>query len=59
MKGSEALALALLRSADRCYTVSGYPISDLAASAGAAITVNKRLRSSMPSATLSPGGGPL
>lgn len=42
MKGSEALALALLRSADRCYTVSGYPISDLAASAGAAITVNEK-----------------
>lgn len=27
MKGVEALALALQRSADCCYTVPGYPIS--------------------------------
>lgn len=42
MKGAEALARALLRSADRCYTVPGYPVSDLAASAGAAIVVNEK-----------------
>ena len=42
MKGTEELALALLRSADRCYTVPGYPVSDLAASAGAAIVVNEK-----------------
>ncbi len=43
MKGTEALALAILRSADRCYAVPGYPVSDLAASAGAAITVNEKV----------------
>lgn len=42
MKGTEALRRALLRSADRCYTVPGYPVSDLAASAGAAIVVNEK-----------------
>jgi len=42
MKGTEALARALLRSADRCYTVPGYPVSDLAASVGAAIVVNEK-----------------
>jgi len=42
MKGTEALALALLRSADRCYTVPGYPVTDLAASTGAAITINEK-----------------
>lgn len=43
MKGTEALALAILRSADRCYAVPGYPVSELAASAGAAITVNEKV----------------
>lgn len=42
MKGTEALALAILGSADRCYAVPGYPVSVLAASAGAAITVNEK-----------------
>ncbi len=42
MKGTEALGLALLRSADRCYTVPGYPVSDLAASTGAAIAINEK-----------------
>jgi len=43
MKGTEALALALLRSADRCYAVPGYPVSELAASAGATITINEKV----------------
>ncbi len=43
MKGTEALALAILRSADRCYTVPGYPVSGLAARAGAVITVNEKV----------------
>ncbi len=43
MKGAEALALALRRSADRCYTVPGYPISGLAAAAGATITTNEKV----------------
>ncbi|WP_292520096.1 thiamine pyrophosphate-dependent enzyme [Methanoculleus sp.] len=42
MKGTEALALAILRAADRCYAVPGYPVSGLAASAGAAITINEK-----------------
>ena len=42
MKGAAALALALLQSADCCYTVPGYPISEVAASAGAAITINEK-----------------
>jgi indolepyruvate ferredoxin oxidoreductase alpha subunit len=43
MKGVEALALALQRSADCCYTVPGYPISELAAAVGATITVNEKV----------------
>jgi indolepyruvate ferredoxin oxidoreductase alpha subunit len=43
MKGTEALALALLRSADRCYAVPGYPVSEIAARAGATITVNEKV----------------
>ena len=42
MRGEEALAVALRRSADRFYTVPGYPISGLAERAGAAITVNEK-----------------
>jgi len=43
MKGTEAFALALLRSADRCYAVPGYPVTELAALAGAAITTNEKV----------------
>jgi TPP-dependent indolepyruvate ferredoxin oxidoreductase alpha subunit len=43
MKGEEALARAILRSADRCYTVPGYPVSDLAGRVGAAITANEKV----------------
>ncbi|MDV2481604.1 indolepyruvate ferredoxin oxidoreductase [Methanoculleus sp. Wushi-C6] len=43
MKGTEALALAILRAADRCYAVPGYPVTDLVASAGAALTVNEKV----------------
>lgn len=43
MKGTEALALALLRSADRCYAVPGYPVSEIAARVGAVITVNEKV----------------
>ena len=42
MMGTEALARAIRQSADRCYTVPGYPVSDLAASAGAAIAINEK-----------------
>ena len=43
MKGMEALALALRRSADRCYAVPGYPVSGLAERAGAVLTVNEKV----------------
>ncbi|MFA7070990.1 MAG: thiamine pyrophosphate-dependent enzyme [Methanoculleus sp.] len=43
MKGTEALALALRRSADRWYAVPGYPVSGLAAATGAAITTNEKV----------------
>ncbi|MCK9276913.1 MAG: thiamine pyrophosphate-dependent enzyme [Methanoculleus sp.] len=43
MKGTEALALALRLSADRCYAVPGYPVSGLAATTGAAITINEKV----------------
>ncbi|MCM2465623.1 thiamine pyrophosphate-dependent enzyme [Methanoculleus oceani] len=43
MKGTEALARAILRSADRCYAVPGYPVSGIAASAGAVIPVNEKV----------------
>ena len=43
MKGTEALALALRRSADRCYAVPGYPVSGIAAATGAAITTNEKV----------------
>ena len=43
MKGTEALAMALQQSADRCYAVPGYPISGLAARVGAAITTNEKV----------------
>jgi len=42
MKGTEALALAILRSADRCYAVPGYPVSEIAARVGATIPVNEK-----------------
>lgn len=43
MKGIEALAMAIHRSADRCYAVPGYPISGLAAATGAVITINEKV----------------
>ncbi|NLA37924.1 MAG: indolepyruvate ferredoxin oxidoreductase [Methanomicrobiales archaeon] len=43
MKGAEALALALRRSADRFYTVPGYPVSGLAAATGALLTTNEKV----------------
>jgi TPP-dependent indolepyruvate ferredoxin oxidoreductase alpha subunit len=42
MKGTEALARAIRQSADRCYAVPGYPVSVLAASAGALNTINEK-----------------
>ncbi|WP_214019321.1 thiamine pyrophosphate-dependent enzyme [Methanoculleus sp.] len=43
MKGTEALALALRQSADHCYAVPGYPASEVAARAGALITINEKV----------------
>ncbi len=43
MKGDAALASALRRSADRFYTVPGYPISGLAALLDAEIAVNEKV----------------
>jgi indolepyruvate ferredoxin oxidoreductase, alpha subunit len=43
MKGREMLATALLRSADRFYTVPGYPVSEIGAMLGAAVTVNEKV----------------
>lgn len=42
MKGTEALSRAIRQSADRCYAVPGYPVSVLAASAGALNTINEK-----------------
>ncbi|ABN56565.1 MULTISPECIES: thiamine pyrophosphate-dependent enzyme [Methanoculleus] len=42
MKGAEALARAIRQSADRCYAVPGYPVSEVAALAGALNTVNEK-----------------
>lgn len=43
MKGTEALALALRRSADRCYAVPGYPVSGVVAATGATLTTNEKV----------------
>lgn len=42
MKGTEALARAIRQSADRCYAVPGYPVSEVAALARALNTVNEK-----------------
>jgi len=43
MRGVEALALALRRSADCWYAVPGYPVSELAAATGALLTTNEKV----------------
>lgn len=42
MRGTLALAAALRRSADRFYTVPGYPVSQLASLLGAKVTINEK-----------------
>lgn len=42
MKGAEVLARAIRQSADRCYAVPGYPVSEVASLAGAVITINEK-----------------
>jgi len=42
MNGSAAVADALIRSTDRRYTVPGYPVTELAALAGAELVINEK-----------------
>jgi TPP-dependent indolepyruvate ferredoxin oxidoreductase alpha subunit len=43
MKGADAIAGSIRTCADRCYTVPGYPVTDIAAAVNAEIVINEKV----------------